>query len=269
MSDIRPFEKSKLEKLLRMQAGTVLEFSNRSFQEFVYDSVKINIDDKKYILDPALTSKANRLRAFWRLEPDYVVAKLLDDLFKEWKHSKDSLSYEEVELLTFCTQVSDRLKQGSPIENVDAILANGEEVDFTRLADLLKEAINRGEYAESLDRLHTFMVKYTRQLCKNREIELDIKDPLHSAYGKYIKLLKASNLLHSEMTEYILNAHIKILDRFNLVRNNQSYAHDNNILNEQESLLILSNITSLIKYIDYIEQVIFSTKPPVEDTNEW
>jgi hypothetical protein len=79
MSDLSFGEKHKLEKLLGMGGGYVLEFSNRTFQEFVFDSTGRNIFEEKY--DYGSGSKANRLRAFWSKEPNHIEGQLLSDLF--------------------------------------------------------------------------------------------------------------------------------------------------------------------------------------------
>lgn len=59
MSDLTFMEKSKFETLLGMETGYVLNFSNRSFAEFVRDSTGRNIYDERY--NYASGSKANRL----------------------------------------------------------------------------------------------------------------------------------------------------------------------------------------------------------------
>jgi hypothetical protein len=66
------------EKQFLMDGGYVLDFSNNTFQRFVADSVNVNIYDGKYAMFG--DSKANRLRAFWDLENDQIVGKLLCDL---------------------------------------------------------------------------------------------------------------------------------------------------------------------------------------------
>ena len=78
MSNLTFLEKSKFEKLLGMESGYVLDFSNRSFAEFVLDSTGRNIYDQRY--DYASGSKANRLRAFWQKEENAVVGKLMNDM---------------------------------------------------------------------------------------------------------------------------------------------------------------------------------------------
>lgn len=56
------------------------------------------------------------------------------------------------------------------------------------------------------------------------------------------------------MAEKILRFSINIIEAFNDIRNNRSFAHDNRLLNYHESILIFNNISSSIKFIDVIEQ---------------
>jgi hypothetical protein len=78
MSDLSYLEKSKFEQLLGMRTGYVLDFSNRSFAEFVRDSTGRDIYDARYDYDSG--SKANRLRAFWQKEKNALVGKLMSDM---------------------------------------------------------------------------------------------------------------------------------------------------------------------------------------------
>jgi len=96
-------------------------------------------------------------------------------------------------------------------------------------------------------------VKYVRHLCDKHGIGYDNNKPLHSLFGEYVKHLTAKDLIKSGMTERILKSSISILEAFNDVRNNQSFAHDNPILNYDESILIFNNVSSSIKFIEAIE----------------
>ncbi len=78
MSDLTSLEKRKLEKLFGMETGYVLDFSNRTFEEFVRGSAGLNIFDQRY--NHGSGSKANRLRAFWQKESNAIVGKLMNDL---------------------------------------------------------------------------------------------------------------------------------------------------------------------------------------------
>jgi hypothetical protein len=71
-------EKTKLENLFQMGDGYVLDFSNRTLAESVVESTGRDIYDAKY--DYVSGSKANRLRAFWTLEPNQLARKLIQDL---------------------------------------------------------------------------------------------------------------------------------------------------------------------------------------------
>lgn len=86
MSDLSSIEKVKLEKMFEMDGGYVLDFTDRTFREFIIENTKINIYDGKY--DYASGSKANRLRAFWAKESNYIVGKLILDLLEYWKTKK-------------------------------------------------------------------------------------------------------------------------------------------------------------------------------------
>jgi len=86
MASLTNTEKLILEELLQMGDGYVLDFSDRSFREFLLTSVQADISQSKYSYRSG--SKANRLRAFWNTEPDAVVGKLLNDLLDYWKAKK-------------------------------------------------------------------------------------------------------------------------------------------------------------------------------------
>jgi hypothetical protein len=81
MSDLTIAERKKLEKLLGMSTGFVLNYSNRTFAEFVLESTGLDIDEEKYLVNGP--SKANRLRTFWKLEDNIIVGKLLNDLIND------------------------------------------------------------------------------------------------------------------------------------------------------------------------------------------
>ncbi len=78
MSDLTPVEKRRLERFLGMASGYVLDFTNRTFSEFVNYSTGRDIYDERYNYSSG--SKANRLRAFWQRENNALVGKLLGDL---------------------------------------------------------------------------------------------------------------------------------------------------------------------------------------------
>jgi hypothetical protein len=82
---------------------------------------------------------------------------------------------------------------------------------------------------------------------------MDRNKPLHSLVGEYIKAIKKEGLIESEMTERILKSSISVMEAFCDVRNNQSYAHDNQVLNYNESILIFGHVTNAVRFIENLE----------------
>jgi hypothetical protein len=257
MSSLNNIEKIKIETLFGMSSGWVLDFSDRSFQEFVVGSVGLDILDSKY--EYASNSKANRLRAFLRVEPNFTVGKLLCDLLEYWKTKRqlvdESVSEKEQSLYEECRQISERLMKDNPVQQLDAIQPFPDDKNIALLAQAIRDLLEKDQPEAALDRMHTYVIKTIRQLCENHELDVDKKKPLHALFGEYVKYLKMNGLIESNMTERILKSSISILKAFNDVRNNQSFAHDNPILNYHESVLIVDHILSLLKFLQSIEGV--------------
>lgn len=245
MANVSFGEKRNLEKFLQMGSGYVLDFSNRTFKEFVFDSTRLDIDDEHI---GGLGSKANRLRQFWSNQADHLVGKLLKDLVEYHDAQKDSALGRK------CRETADRLLQSAQVQDTEVISALSQREEFDRLSKGILESINGNDPESGLDRLHTFAIKFTRSLCEKHGITVERGKPLHSLFGEYVKKLKELKLIESPMTERILKSSISILDAFNDVRNNKSLAHDNEVLNRNESLLILSHVVSTIRFIWALEQ---------------
>ena len=265
MADLTIVEKTNLEKLFGMESGYVLDFTDRTFREFIAESVGQDIFDKKY--HQASGSKANRLRAFWRVEPNHVVGKLLQDLIDYMGHFPQARprvdSFDS--LLSECSRTVERLRQGAPVLDVLDNGADFGEQAFEALERSLRQAVNNNEPESALDRLHTYVVKYMRCICERHGIETSRDKPLHSLVGEYLKALKRKERIESEMTERILKSSISLMEAFNHVRNEQTFAHDNPILNYNESLLIFNNVVSTIRFIQALEREPRIEEPPVEE----
>ncbi|WP_270505845.1 abortive infection family protein [Paraclostridium sordellii] len=257
MSDLQSVEQMQFEELFDMESGVVLDFSNKKFRTFVYEYVELDIYDDKYSIQG--DSKAKRLRSFIKLEDNYTIAKLLDKLLEVWVEKQlrrnDVDDIEEIEdrakLRTYkkCKIAIDRLNENS----VDVEVLESKEEDFILLVSQIKISIDNGQADGALDRLHTYMMKYMRKLCIKHNIEFTSDEPLHSLFGKYIKVIEKNNIIETEMTIRILKSNISILEKFNFVRNNQTLAHDNDVLNYNESVFVFNSIIPVKAFIDAIE----------------
>lgn len=162
MSDLTSLEKIKLEKLFEMSSGYVLDFSNRTFQEFISENLNIDIYDEKYNYQSC--SKANLLRAFWKIEANSIVGELLEKLLEYWRIKKvlsqQIIIFAEDSLFDECQNISKRLK-GYIAEKKDEDSLKREEfyllrsnllLEFDRFASLTdyKDRKKRGFLLEEL-----------------------------------------------------------------------------------------------------------------------
>lgn len=110
MCNLTNLEKRRFEQLLGMSTGYVLNFSNRTFSEFVTDSTGIDIYDRRY--DYGSGSKANRLRGFWREEGDTVVGKLMGEILEYG--AENGLFADKDALFQSCRDTVVRLRRDDP-----------------------------------------------------------------------------------------------------------------------------------------------------------
>lgn len=108
----------------------------------------------------------------------------------------------------------------------------------------------------ALDRLHTLIVKIIRKICETNEVKI-LDDgnqlyPLHSLIGMLVKKYKHDGKLN-EFSELAIKQSISLFEKFNDIRNNNSFAHDNDILEKEDAKYVINTITSTLNYIIYIE----------------
>ncbi|KUJ00013.1 abortive infection family protein [Vibrio sp. MEBiC08052] len=249
MADLSAFERRKLEKLLGMGSGYVLNFSDRTYSEFFLD-YRVEIDAAMYRTGG--DSKAKRMRTFWDIAPNHTAGRVIDGLIT-YGVQEDCFGDSNPLLTDDCRKISQRLLSDQPVAELDALTAIADERDFEVVAEHVREAIEKNQPEGGLDRLHTFVNKFVRVTCEPHGITITRDKPLHSVFGEYVKALRAGNHLESAMTERILKSSISVLEAFNDVRNNKSLAHDNPILNYEESLLIFNHVAASIRFIKSLE----------------
>ena len=80
MSSLTDTEKRYFEKLFDMSGGYVLDFTNDTFGEF-FGRHNVDIHGRKYHFK---SSKAKKLRAFWKVEPDGLVGTVLSEMLDSY-----------------------------------------------------------------------------------------------------------------------------------------------------------------------------------------
>jgi hypothetical protein len=116
MAKLNVGERRRLEKLFDMGGGYVLDFSNRTLEEFVYDSVEVEIYHDRY--HHGSGSKANRIRGFWKVEPEARVGKLIHDLVD---HAEEMYGDDKADKIAECRTASVHL-QDPASQNVQQTL---------------------------------------------------------------------------------------------------------------------------------------------------
>jgi hypothetical protein len=253
MSDISNIERIKLEKLFVIN-GYVLNFSNRTFADFVLEESGIDIYNERF--SDGGESKANRLRTFWKKEDNPIVAKLLLALLQYYREiiipSSTGWTDEVEDLYKIGMSIAKRLESALS-EHIEAITITSKDKGFEIVGKSVRQLIKENKPEEAIDRLHTYFTMFIRELCVKHTILVDKNKAIHSLLGEYIKSINDKGLLESAMAERILKYAINIMDAFNDVRNNKSLAHANKLLGYDESLLIFRTVSSVISFINSVE----------------
>lgn len=239
-----------------MHRGYVLEFSDRTFSEFFEDEFGLDINAEKY--RESGTSKAKRLRTFFAIEDEYTVAKVLRGL---WEHKtnpplrpvsawgKNEVD-KDVETLLFA--LINRIEGGGTVPRTDAIDSFIRNETLEELIAAIERDIHVNKPAAALDRLHTYCMKKVAHLIEKHGGTFRRNEPLNSRFGKYVKLLEKDKPLR-DISKRTLKSGISIFESFNDVRNNESFAHDNEIVNQEEARYIFDSISALLRFIKSIE----------------
>ncbi len=107
MSDLKTIEKKQLEDLFEMGSGYVLDFSNQTFHDFIFEAARRDIYSMQY--NTFGDSKAKRLRAFWKSEPNEVVGRVLIELIDYWRFLNRGADCDRVTLADSCQKIAERL----------------------------------------------------------------------------------------------------------------------------------------------------------------
>lgn len=256
MASLNYREKSKFEETFGMGSGYVLDFSNASFARFVGDVVNIGIYSGAGYEE--YCSKANKLRQIWDNENDLVVGNLLNallDYYEDYKQRIDDFTDDDKREIAKLRIVTARLlgnavKLDIPVEKKDDTLRT--------LHEDINNALARNKPTLVLDRLHTFATKLLRQICTDNGITVvDDKGrnlPLQSLAGMLKKHYEQNNVFDSDFTPLAVQNNIALFDRFNAIRNDQSYAHDNEVLSNMEAEFVVRTMINTITFIDTIER---------------
>lgn len=139
-------EKRVLEEFFGMGSGYVLNFSDRTFGEFVHEAVDIEIHSDEYSIHGS--SKAKKLRAFWEVESDYLVGRLLNALIDYAQETARETTEEAKRLAERTRAIASRLLAGGP--SLDDLKQKAKSLDANHLAEQIRRMEDSVETDPSL-----------------------------------------------------------------------------------------------------------------------
>jgi hypothetical protein len=251
MAKLTFHDKEVLERVLSLRSGYVLDFTNRTFADFVTDAIGVDPYSGKYEANGS--SKAKILRNLIDSEDEGKVSKLLFALLSREKASPNLDAYPIVTDSDRDLAQSVALRLGGKLhpEVPTLTLACAHDV-FRRVRGEVEDCIHSKAYDVGVDRLHTFLTMYLRILVIDGLGSTQPHDvPLHSLMGLYIKCLQTKARKVSDMTIRILRSSISTLESFNVIRNDHSLAHPTDqLIRKDEAEFIFTHVVALVCLIE-------------------
>lgn len=156
-----------------------------------------------------------------------------------------------VRRINFINDGSEGIKIPLPENKRDNIKVLRKDID---------DALAKDKPVEVLDRLHTFVVAFIRDICEKHSIEIASEDgrfyPCQNLVGKLAKYYKQNKIITSEFSQKAIKMSISLFEAFNDIRNNNSLAHDNILLKKDDATYVVRIMGALIDYINCIENSI-------------
>lgn len=238
MGHLGAVERRSFEKLLGMENGAILGFSDRTFRTFVREVVDLDISEARYAGEGA--GDADRLRAFCMIESEHVVAELLEALLDRAEREGDP----EDSLLAVCRHTVARLRRG-----IGYLTPSPEGHDFDVVAGAVRRSIEANAPEVGLDRLHTFVASYVSGLAEQEGLTPATEMPLSALFEDVVGALRLRGAIESQMAERILDSAISTLEWFDEVRGSRPFGRDDPLLSYNEALFIFDHVSSVVRFL--------------------
>lgn len=249
MSNLTATQILSIQKMIEKKTkdkGFIWDFTNANFKDFVESCTGIDIYEDKYISDDG-SSKMKRLKMFLKIEEDSNIIMLLNGI-KEYGKRRKYLCKSNVEEIDRYINKLKKLEKNLKVDST--FFKNEKKVDL--LIKNINDNIVKKQYELAIDRLHTLFKGYIENICL--KLNISIKDKsLQALYGELSKYIYTKNIFKEGITKDILLSSQKIMKSFDYVRNNRSFAHTNDIMEENEAEFLCVYIIDLYKFINKIK----------------
>lgn len=245
-----------VDEALGMTQGYVLDFSDKTFNDFVCRKFGIDATAPTYTVDGV--SKAKRLRALLRSLVPGAQAEVLRRFWAYRNEIAEQCFVSDLEPKVeadFLSMVA-RLEGSEQAIDMEVVEAFSADPTLAELIEAIHRDIQASKPNAALDRLHTYAMKKFADLIERDGGTVDHRDALHSRAGRYINALRQAGQI-SEFSEKIAKSTVHVCEQFNQVRNNRSLAHDNSILGVAEGRYVFETVLSLLRFIRALDEAKF------------
>ncbi|CAN5391860.1 hypothetical protein BH09PSE1_BH09PSE1_02230 [soil metagenome] len=243
-----------VDQALGMDQGYVLDFSDRTFNDFIKRTFSIDVTAPTYTVDG--TSKAKRMRAFLRALVPGAQAEVLRAFWAYRQKSPTAHPTLEPRVEKAFLEMVARLEGGSQPIDLGVVEKFSDDPTLGELVDAIEREIQANSPHTALDRLHTYTMKKFADLLRADGVEVGPKDTLNGRAGRYINSLRRQGQI-GDVSDQIAKSATQIFERFNDVRNNRSLAHDNQLLGRAEGRYVFETILSLLRFIKTLDEAKF------------
>ena len=195
MEKLKFVEKDCFEQLFEMGGGYVLNFSNRTFQEFVYDVINIDI----YLKYPN-TSKGRILKSIMQEYDNIIVGKLLLELMR-YMQTKNMVNEKNCEVFKQCAAIGNRLIGRTTSSSLSNTTAPDVPKPITSLVDYEKysnELLNLSKCEDSPQSRGFAFEKYLKDFFNVNQLQA------RGSFKIVGEQIDGSFILHNEV--YLLEA---------------------------------------------------------------
>lgn len=277
MSTLTFVEKESISNFFSFKNGYVFSSLDKRYgynktktRDLIFEATGIDIySNPEYDM-----SQERCIRKIWEDCDDYTVGKLLKTMLDYYVSISDwSWDWSEQNSYEALRRIEERLLKN----NVSVPQTDNESLEMLRQDIERNIANNTPEMA--VDRLHTFCVKYLKELCDKHGVAVNPDSDGHYALvylgAELSKWYKSNEYFDSDFSLTAIRNSISLFDKFNYLRNNRSPAHDNDFLFKTEAEYVVKVISDTIAFIDKIEKVkdidlndnVKNEKLPWEDEN--
>lgn len=102
----------------------------------------------------------------------------------------------------------------------------------------------------AVDRMHTVLHGYLKQVCRDADIEYNTEDTINQLLNK-LKLKHPDLVIKNDNADKILKNLANVLDKVNPLRNNSTLAHANDVLlEEDEAMFVINTINTVLSFLN-------------------